>query len=698
MIMFLRKTPLSPVTPPTPPPTPAISLSLTPTSGFTFQGGSVTVGIVVTRTNYTGAIELSITGLPSGVTNIFTPTSIVNPSTSASLQLDVSLATLVSAGNAITITATGTGVTPSVQVYTLDVTVAVSGGRYFRPSTINAELPRGISPAYDVYFDELTQTLLPATPLWGWDVQRVGSARHAAATIRTVTNTGAAGWTDFLTFQAEFVAGSGDWEIRVPTALTLPDSGAFGWKPPNVGGADRILFVTFSGTLPTANVMPSIAAVEACSIWTGPVTNTEDGLILIDNPNLARVTFTGIVLRPQAFAGNFGLITIRNPSATDMSTAPKNFVLDRCIVDGLNAGTMKNGILRNGQQLAFLESWIINIRTGSNETKGMGGYSQSKYIYSRNVYIESLGIGDLYGGADPVLPGTGICDPSDILSVNVVCAKKLSWMTENGGNAALGMKNGFESKNVSRWFILNCITHRNAATGQNGISMIFQNLQEGGDINSAANINQDIVVHNHLFKDCPAGITVHARIRYVPGTLPMNPSARIALDNIFLQNLGTTYGISTGCRPFKLFADNQSVLIDRWTATVVPGNVSYMELGGSGATSIRINNYVGPNPGIFGETPTGNFGQTALSCLNQYSGGSYNWAGNTVYGTAPIGGGTYTPGQTTYANAAAMGFDTATGIISAPGNDDGVGGSVPGVDHTQLNAALLSMQPWAFSR
>lgn len=98
--------------------TPAIALSLSPALDSVAVGGGRTFTATLTRTNYTGAVSIAISGAPSGVTTSVTgsPTT----TTSATVNISVSLSTALGA-YPLTVTASGAGVAPVSATYTLKV-------------------------------------------------------------------------------------------------------------------------------------------------------------------------------------------------------------------------------------------------------------------------------------------------------------------------------------------------------------------------------------------------------------------------------------------------------------------------------------------------------------------------------------------------------------------------------------------------
>ena len=105
-------------------PTPSFSMTVAPTSLSLAQGASGTSTATITRANgFAGAVNLAVSGAPTGLTVTPNPASVAAGSTTATLN--VSAAASTSAGTyPITITGSGTGV--SNQTATLSVTVTAA--------------------------------------------------------------------------------------------------------------------------------------------------------------------------------------------------------------------------------------------------------------------------------------------------------------------------------------------------------------------------------------------------------------------------------------------------------------------------------------------------------------------------------------------------------------------------------------------
>ncbi|MFD0784029.1 S8 family serine peptidase, partial [Micromonospora azadirachtae] len=109
----------------TPPPTNDFSVSVSPTSGSTAPGGSVTATVGTATTNGSAqSVSLSASGLPSGATASFSPSTVTS---GGSATFTIATAASTPAGSyPVTITGTGASATRTA-TYTLTVT-GTSGG------------------------------------------------------------------------------------------------------------------------------------------------------------------------------------------------------------------------------------------------------------------------------------------------------------------------------------------------------------------------------------------------------------------------------------------------------------------------------------------------------------------------------------------------------------------------------------------
>jgi hypothetical protein len=118
---------------------PKITLSVPTPTATVGQGGATTVAMTLARTNYTGAVALTVDGLPVGVTAAFTPASLPDGTAGSSLLIS---ATGAAAPGASTLTVHATGQGVAEHTATIDLTVTVTGSyslASLRPSVTVAQ-------------------------------------------------------------------------------------------------------------------------------------------------------------------------------------------------------------------------------------------------------------------------------------------------------------------------------------------------------------------------------------------------------------------------------------------------------------------------------------------------------------------------------------------------------------------------------
>lgn len=111
-----------PTSPPPPPPTGVISIAPSAGSGIIEQGGQAAITVLVTRAgSFTGAVTLTVEGLPTGVTAAQSNVTTNGATTSATITFTVTTSA-VPGRTDLTLRATGSGVTDATALFQLTVT------------------------------------------------------------------------------------------------------------------------------------------------------------------------------------------------------------------------------------------------------------------------------------------------------------------------------------------------------------------------------------------------------------------------------------------------------------------------------------------------------------------------------------------------------------------------------------------------
>jgi hypothetical protein len=105
----------------------AIAIALSDAALTVLQGASGTTGVTLTRQGgYAGAVDLTVTNLPAGVTAAFVPAQLTGTTSTANLELTAASGATPGAYN-LTVNAAGTGVTAATAALTLTIEEAEAG-------------------------------------------------------------------------------------------------------------------------------------------------------------------------------------------------------------------------------------------------------------------------------------------------------------------------------------------------------------------------------------------------------------------------------------------------------------------------------------------------------------------------------------------------------------------------------------------
>ena len=285
---------------------PMISISVSPSSASTQQGGSVTYQVKVTPSDYSGSVTLSASNLPPGASYSFNP-----PSGSGTFNSILTIATSSSTPPGtytIKVKATGTGVSaqktvklvvtvsgtfglslspPSVTVpqggsASVQVLSTVSGGY---SGTITLSLI-GVPPGVTMSFTSTTITAGSSTVL---NIQVSGTAATGTYTV-TVRGKGAGGIVQDVPLQLVITA-AGYFELKLSTPKVKLSPGAW--------AEVRVTVVPYGGysnpvTLSVATSSPDITAtLGSTSVNPGDFTRVKVSVSSTASPGTYTVTVKG---------------------------------------------------------------------------------------------------------------------------------------------------------------------------------------------------------------------------------------------------------------------------------------------------------------------------------------------------------------------------------------------------------------------
>ncbi|MBC7790582.1 MAG: hypothetical protein H7Z74_11600 [Anaerolineae bacterium] len=298
------------------------SLSSTPVS--IAQGGSGTSTITISRTNFTGDVSLSLSGLPAGVTGSFNP----NPTSGNTSALTLTVAASVAPGT-YTLTVNGAG-TPGSRSTTVTLTVTGTGGSG-NVSLNFATCPLSIRPVWAAFQDGNG----PWTRVTGsGDVYtfNITSGRYGFAYV--------------------VLPAAGSSEVHVEYYTTAEQSG-------NVNRCG-------TGTLTGKTINGAVAGVDA----------TQQAQIALDGgavsvSSILTPTFPNFQIKDVA-NGTFDLIGYRGPFPFGNTTSDRAFIRrDQNIPDGGSVGTLDFNVGTESFAVASATITIGGLAGGETLSAGM---------------------------------------------------------------------------------------------------------------------------------------------------------------------------------------------------------------------------------------------------------------------------------------------------------------------------------------
>ncbi len=283
-----------------------ITLSLSPTSGSVQQGAQTTTTATLTRGGgFTGTVNLTVTGAPTGVSAVVSNVQTSGTTTTATVTVSVALTT-VAGVYPLVVHGTGTGVTEALANYGLTVTAAPT-------------------PAYTLTLSATTLTIL-----------------QGAATPTTTVTLARTNFTGNVTLSVD----------NLPTGVTA----AFAPVNPQTG-TSSVLTLTVAGNAPVGTftnlVVRGVSSLtpDRTAPLTLTITAPAPGFILsltqpaLTIPQGASAPTTTVNIARTNFTGDVALSVLNLPTGVTAAFAPANpqtgnsSVLTLTVAPGAPTGT-----------------------------------------------------------------------------------------------------------------------------------------------------------------------------------------------------------------------------------------------------------------------------------------------------------------------------------------------------------------------
>jgi hypothetical protein len=444
-------------------------------------------------------------------------------------------------------------------------------------------------------------------------------------------------------------------------------------------------------------------------------------------PSYYHFRWIKFTMNPSFLSENFQLVNL-SQNVSDFDDVPRGFVLDHCWVDakyGLSntAGIgSRRGVLLNVRDFALIDSRVENVGTYGIDSQGImcweGG---GEYLFD-NSYISGATETFNLGGADPPVAAAGEMNPKNLTCTRCHVWKDPAWAVVT--QPRLVVKNLLEHKTGDTALYEGCV-FENCWAGQGGnqkFSVLFQVLADQ-NLSWEYDTVQDIDIRYCKFINNNGAMNILARVSYchgsiagghqwpcdavpvVPGPLPLNPCARIRMQNTLW--VGMRYNPLNFDDPaiiFQLLGDTQYIdlyhntfALDGGPQSDVSGFLNYdgaVFVDGPpyrAGTRVRGNIFPFGNYGILGNGTAGESSTFAKFDPTAIYGDSGNDGKNLVYGNDSPGA-QYTVGTNVYAaDETAVKFKADWSLdTGSPGLGIGIGGLDAGCDITTLETKIAN--------
>jgi len=304
-------------------------------------------------------------------------------------------------------------------------------------------------------------------------------------------------------------------------------------------------------------------------------------------PGAARWRLVGIqVSHAPGSVYNYGIIVLGRGDEKSVSAMPTDIVLDRIHVHGSTTDGNSRCIAFNGARLAVVDSWITECHAKGFDAQGVCGWNGPGPFLVENNRIEASGQGVMFGGADPRVRDVG---PSDITVRRNYIFKPLAW-----GRGRWTVKAAFELKNGKRVLFEGNVIENHWADAQTGFAILFQTLADN-NTSWAWTTVQDVLVQNNVIRNSTSGVNILARVAYNGGTLPTNPTTRVAIVNNRFDNVGRDPIQGTAGIAVQLMSDLRDVTFVKNTFTLPSGQMQKaISFDGKSQTRTTISDNIFP--------------------------------------------------------------------------------------------------------
>lgn len=291
---------------------------------------------------------------------------------------------------------------------------------------------------------------------------------------------------------------------------------------------------------------------------------------------------------------NYGIVVLGRGDEKNVEAQPSDIVLDRMYIHGSTVAGNSRCVAFNGRSLAVIDSWIAECHAKGQDAQGVGGWNGGGPFLIENNFIEASGQGVMFGGADPAIADVS---PSDITIRRNHIYKPTTW-----AKGRWTVKAAFELKHGRRVLFESNIVENHWIDAQVGFAILLQTLADNNSSWAWTTV-QDVMIRNNVIRNSTSGANILARVAYNGGTLPTNPTSRIAIVNNLWMDVGLDPVTGEQGRLVQLLRDLNDVTVLHNTFTMSQGRAGHAVSfdGQPGSHTIIANNvFPASSYGVFG--------------------------------------------------------------------------------------------------
>jgi hypothetical protein len=401
--------------------TPAVSITISSSSGSIAQGGSTTIGVTGTGSGgFTGPVTFAVTGLPAGATFSVSNVQTTGSATTASILLSIG-ATVATGNYPLTFTASGSGVSNANASYSLTVTSSSVPGY-----TLSA-LPTAISIAQGATGNS-TITITRTSGFAG-SVALTATGMSSGLTA-AFSPTSTTGNTSTLTLTATAGASTGTVTITIHgTATGLADQTTTIQVTVTASGGGNLVRLDFTGCTGILKPIwlafqdgtgPWTQVVPTGDVYQFTIASAKGGWAQVSQSGSQTITAVHLLTQAELTASSVAFCPATTTKTVNVTVA------------GLSTGLFANLSLGGGNTFALTDGAypIPSVKSGPQDFVGYrtaviaAPAATDRAVIIRDLDVAaggSLGTAD-FGGASAITPITGTITVSNPVAGDAIVA------------------------------------------------------------------------------------------------------------------------------------------------------------------------------------------------------------------------------------------------------------------------------------